>query len=64
MARDSLYQAYLIRFQRSDEKLPWRVTLKNTQNDEVKQFATEKEALRFLFALLTAPKPTQPAEFS
>lgn len=46
------YQAFLLRFQRSDDALYWRVRLVNAQNGEVKRFATEKEAIRYLLKIL------------
>ena len=42
------YQAYLLRFQRSSKQPNWRVQLENALDGEVKQFATEWEALRYL----------------
>ncbi|VAW33425.1 hypothetical protein MNBD_CHLOROFLEXI01-4937 [hydrothermal vent metagenome] len=46
------YQAYLLRFQRSDGQPNWRVRLENGLNGEVKQFATEREAFHYLIQML------------
>lgn len=53
------YQAYLLRFQRSHGQQYWRVRLENARNGEVKQFATEREALRYLLQMLTFPTQSQ-----
>lgn len=52
MGDNKNYQAYLIRFQRSDEHSHWRVTLQNAQTGEVIQFATEQQVMSFLLKTL------------
>lgn len=53
------YQAYLLRFQRNHGQQYWRVRLENALNGEVKQFATEREALRYLLQMLAFSSPSQ-----
>jgi hypothetical protein len=46
------YQAYLIRFQRSEGQPHWRVRLEDARSGEVRHFATEWEMLRYLTQIL------------
>lgn len=46
------YQAYLVRFQRSEGQPRWRVRLENAVSGEVHHFATERELLRYLMQVL------------
>jgi hypothetical protein len=61
MIKRNHYQAYLIRFQRTDDQTNWRTTLTNAQTNEVHHFATENEALRYLLTNLSEPPPPQAA---
>ncbi len=42
------YQAYLIRFQRGDGQVHWRVRLENASNGEILRFATERDLFHYL----------------
>lgn len=53
MQLENDYQAYLIRFQRGRNATHWRATLENVHEDEVMQFATERELLLFVLRRLT-----------
>ncbi len=55
--KNNNYQAYLIRFKRSEETLPWRATLVNVDTNKQRYFATEQEALAFLLQALADPAP-------
>lgn len=52
MIDDKHYQAYLIRFQRSEGQPHWRVTLQNAQTNKVVNFATERQLITFLLDTL------------
>lgn len=51
------YQAYLIRFQRSNGQTHWRVRLENVVSGEIRHFATERELLHYLMASLARERP-------
>lgn len=55
MARE--YQAYLMRFERSDAQSHWRVHVENTETGKILRFATEWELLRFLTQVLAMSSP-------
>ncbi|MCB8944435.1 MAG: hypothetical protein H6658_11865 [Ardenticatenaceae bacterium] len=57
MIKNNQYQAYLIRFERHDNQTYWRTTLTNAQTNEVRHFATEQEALRYILTNLAEPSP-------
>ena len=42
------YQAYLLRFQRGEGQLHWRVYMENAANGEVQHFVTEQDLLIYL----------------
>ena len=46
------YQAYLIRFQRSEGQPHWRARLEDAVSGEVRHFATERELLLYLMQIL------------
>lgn len=47
------YQAYLVRFTRSDDRSRWRIMLQNARNGEQHHFVSEKEFFLFLIERLT-----------
>lgn len=48
----SQYQAYLLRLQRNEGQMHWRVTMENAHTGELLRFATERELLRYLMKVL------------
>ncbi len=53
MVNEKQYQAYLIRFQRTQENLHWRVSMQNANNGKVLRFSTELEFLHHLLNALS-----------
>ncbi len=60
MPVDDHYKAFLVRFTRRGENLPWRATLVNVDTSESCHFATEQEALVYLLRTLANPTFTLP----
>ena len=58
------YQAYLIRFQRSEGQPHWRGRLEDARSGEVRHFATEREMLRYLMQVLATVPDTPDANRS
>jgi hypothetical protein len=46
------YQAYLLRFRRSQDSEHWRGTVENAHTGEVVHFADEKAVMRYLWQLV------------
>jgi hypothetical protein len=55
MAQEEIYQAYLLRLQRSAPQADWRISLENAHTGEKLHFSSEKELLRYLWQLLGKP---------
>jgi hypothetical protein len=57
---DEEYQAYLVRFIRSDNRSEWRATLQNVHKNEQHHFISEKELFLFLMSRLASlDSPTE-----
>ncbi len=46
------YQAYLIRFTRSNNTVPWRITIQDTEQQQKNHFGSMEDAVKFLEARL------------
>ncbi|MCI0394917.1 MAG: hypothetical protein L0332_24785 [Chloroflexi bacterium] len=57
MTDENHYRAYLLRLQRGQGQLHWRVTLQNAHTGEVLKFATERALLNHLLDVLSLDLP-------
>lgn len=51
-------RAFLLRLQRSEGSNSWRASLQDAYTGEVVRFGNEREMLRYLLRILSAPNPT------